>query len=175
MQDKFCMFDIAADLTLAGASGTGFAAGVVGTYSCIGGSYDTGPTGVPAAIGPSFAGAGGGTIGGPLIHDLGRGIRLKFYAQIVLAVTSAGAATLEVDFICSAAQDLSAPTTLLQTPAIGKAALVVGYRFRHGSTPGVVPQRFVGSQYVIGGATITAGKITSGLMFDVDDHADVLG
>jgi hypothetical protein len=176
MQDKFATFDIAVDLTTAGVSGTGFNAGAVGAYTSIngpngGGSYDTYATGVPNAVGPSL-----GTIGGPLLHDLGRGIRLKFYSQIVLAVTSAGAATLEVDFICADTQDLvTNQTVLIQSPAIAKTALVAGYRYRHGTTPGVVPRRFVGALYTIGGATITAGKITSGLMLDVDDHADVLG
>ena len=176
MQDKYAMFDIASDLTLAGASGVGFGGGAAGAYINLNGSYDTYATGAPNPLGPT------GPIGGPLLHDLGRGVRLKFYAQVVLAVLSAGAATLECDFISGAGTgggavgDLtSAPTVLLQTPAIAKASLVQGYRFRHGATPGVVPQRYVGAQWVIGGATVTQGKVTSGLMLDVDDHADVLG
>ena len=173
MQDKFAMFDIAADLTLAGVSGTGFGGGLVGAYTSIGGSYDTYAVGVPNAIGPSGA---AGTIGGPRLHDLGRGQRLKLYSQIVVAVTSAGAATLQEDFICADEVTLvTNQTSLMNTGAIGKAVMVVGYRFRWGSTPGVVPRRFVGMLYTIGGATITAGKVTSGLMLDVDDNADVLG
>lgn len=164
MLDAYAMFDNKADLTTAQ-----FGSGAAGTYTSTS-SYDTAAAGVPAAVGPS-----GGTIGGPLLHDFGRGRRLNFYAQITTAVTSAGAATLEVDFISSAAAALSAATTLLLTPAIAKATLVAGYRFRHGTTPGVIAQRYVGAQYVIGTATITAGNISSGLMTDPDDHADVLG
>lgn len=176
MQDSFCMFDKNVSLLTAGASGTGFNAGAAGAYTNIGGSYDTGVAGVPAAVGPTVLGAGGGTIGGPLIHDIGRGIRLKYYAQITAAVTSAGAATLQVDFICADTQDLvTNQTMLLSSGPIAKAALVTGYRFRHGSTPGVVPRRFIGSLYTIAVAALTAGFISSGLMLDVDDHADVLG
>lgn len=164
MQDKFAMFDIAGDLTAA-AFGNGAAGSYVSSES-----YDTAAAGVPNAVGPI------GTIGGPLMHDLGRGLRLKFYAQIVTAVTSAGSATLEVDFVCADDAALATNlTTLLQSPAIAKATLLKGYRFRHGSTPGVVPREFVGAQYVIATATLTAGKITTGLMLDEDDNADVLG
>jgi len=172
-QDKNAMFDIASDLTQAGVSGTGFGAGATGAYtspSNTGGSYDCAAAGVPSAVGPS------GTIGGPLLHDYGRGRRLRLYSQIVLAVTSAGAATLQEDFICADTPDLvTNQQSLLNTGAVGKAALVAGYRFRWSDTPGVIPRRYIGLLYTIGAATITAGKVTSGLMLDVDDHADVLG
>lgn len=167
MQDKFSQFDIALDLTT-------LAAGVVGSYPSTN-SYDTASAGVPAAS-VSFGASGGGTIGGALLHDFGRGLRLKFEVQIVLAVTSAGAATLEADFVSDSNQNLAtALTTLLRSAAIGKAVLVPGYRFPFSNTAGKVPQQFIGAQYVIGGATITAGKVTSGLNLDTDDHADVFG
>lgn len=165
MQDAFAMFDTPAQGVLTGAQ---FAAGVVGTYTSTK-SYDTGAAGVPAAVGP------GGTIGGPLIHDLGRGIRLKFDARIHVAVTSAGAATVQVNFLNSANADLSAGVAQIFSEVVPKATLVVGYRFRHGHTPGVVPSRYVGAQVVIGTATVTAGTYSSGLMLDQEDHADVLG
>lgn len=167
MQDSFAMFDIALDLTT-------LAAGVVGTYPSSK-SYDTAAAGAPLAA-VSWGAAGGGAIGGALLHDFGRGFRLKFEVQIVLAVTSAGAATLEADFISDTNQNLAtAVTTLLKSAAIGKAVLVPGYRFPFSNTPGKIPQQFIGAQYVIGGATITAGKVTSGLNLDTDDHADVFG
>ena len=170
MQDSFSMFDKNVSLLTAGASGTGFNAGGIGAYTCIGGSYDTSPVGVPNAVGP------GGQIGGPLLHDYGRGRRLKLDVRITVAVTSAGAATLSADFICADTADLvTNQTNLLQSGAIAKAALVAGYRFRHSHTPGVIPRRFIGMLYTIGAAALTAGSISSGLMADVDDRADVLG
>ena len=166
MQDSFATFDTQATGVLTGAQ---FGAGAAGSYTSTK-SYDTGATGVPNAVGP------GGTIGGPLIHDLGRGIRLKFDARIHVAVTSAGAATVGVTFVCADDAALATNlTTLLDSGAIGKATLVVGYRYRHGHTPGVVPRRFVGAGVVIGTATLTAGTYSSGLMLDQEDHADVLG
>lgn len=180
-QDKNAMFDIAADLTSGvgaqSAINGGFKAGVVGSYAGTN-TYDCAVAGTPNAVGPS-----GGTIGGPLLHDYGRGRRLLVYAQIVLAVTSAGAATLECDIVSDTNVDLGSggydpivpASVLVRSAAIPKAALVAGYRFRHGSTPGLIPNRYLGVMWIIGGATITAGKVTSGLMLDVDDHADVLG
>lgn len=169
MQDSYAQFDINADLTTAA-----FGAGVVGSYPSLK-SYDTFAAGVPAAA-VSWGSAGGGTIGGPLLHDFGRGLRLKFEVQITLAVTSAGAALVEADFVSDSNQNLAtALTVLLRSAAIGKAALVQGYRFAHSYTAGKVPQQFIGAQYVISGATVTQGKITSGLNLDTDDHADVFG
>lgn len=178
MLDAFAQFDTGN--TVGGAAATGvltgaqFGAGVVGAYTSTK-SYDTAAAGVPAAIGPSYLGAGGGTIGGPLIHDLGRGIRLKFDVRITVAVTSAGAATVGVAFISSPNADLSANTVLMDSGLIGKATLVVGYRYRHGHTPGVVPGRYVGALVTIGTATVTAGTYSAALMLDQEDHADVLG
>lgn len=166
MQDAFAMFDTQAQGVLTGAQ---FGAGVAGTYTSTK-SYDTGAAGTPAAVGP------GGAIGGALIHDLGRGIRLKFDARIHVAVTSAGAATIQVNFIDADDAALSSNVDkLVLSDVIAKATLVVGYRFRHGHVPGVVPRRFVGAQIVIGTATVTAGTYSSGLMLDQEDHADVLG
>jgi len=181
MQDKFAMFDIASSLIQAGASGTGFGGGVAGAYTSpggTGGSYDTGAplpasntsgTGIPNAVGPT------GTIGGPLLHDLGRGRRLLLYVQVVALVTP-GTATLEADFICADSADLTVnQTILLRSNAVLVSTMVnnPGYRFPHGSTPGIVPRRFVGMLYTIGVSTITAGSVSAGLMLDVDDHAGV--
>lgn len=176
MRDAFAVFDTGSAQGGAAATGvlTGaqFGAGAAGTYTSTK-SYDTGVAGTPP-VGITDA-AGGHTLGGPVIHDLGRGIRLKFDARITVAVTSAGAATVAVQFVSSANADLSANTVLLDSGAIGKAALVIGYRFRHGYTPGVVPGRYVGAQIVIGTAALTAGTYDAALVLDQEDHADVLG
>ena len=170
--DAFATFDTGN--TVGGAAATGvltgaqFGAGAIGTYTSTK-SYDTGVAGTPSAVGP------GGTIGGPLLHDIGRGVRLKFDARITVAVTSAGAATVAVQFVSSPNADLSANTVLLDSGAIAKATLVIGYRYRHGHTPGIVPGRFVGAQVVIGTAALTAGTYSSGLMLDQEDHADIFG
>ena len=115
MMDAFATFDTGN--TVGGAAATGaltgaqFGAGAAGSYTSTK-SYDTAATGVPAAAGPA------GAIGGTLIHDLGRGIRLKFDVRITVAVTSAGAATVEVDFVCADDAALATNlTVLLPSPA----------------------------------------------------------
>ena len=171
--DAFTTFDTGN--TVGGAAATGvltgaqFGAGAVGTYTSTM-SYDTAAAGAPAAVGP------GGAIGGPLLHDIGRGVRVKFDARITVAVTSAGAATLQVNFACADTADLVTNVqALLASEVVAKATLVIGYRFRHGHTPGIVPRRFVGAQLVIGTAALTAGTYSSGLMLDQEDHADIFG
>ena len=149
---------------------------VIGTQLCTN-SYDTSIAGVPAAAVLFTGQSTGAGIGGPLLHDVGRGVRakrLKIVVQVTTACTGA-TATVQAQFICSAAAALSAPTVLLSTAAIAVAALVAGYRFRFGSLPGVVPQEFVGIQYVVATANLTAGAFSSSLILDEDDHADILG
>lgn len=173
MKDILCTFDNKTSLL-----GAQFAAGVAGAYTSTN-SFDTagGATGtttagagVPAAVGP------GGVIGGPLLHDFGRGRRLNFNAQITTTVTSAGAATIEIDFVSADDAALATnKTVLLQSPAIAKAALVVGYHFRHGHVPGIIPQRFIGAGVVIGTAALTAGAYSSDISTDTEDHADIFG
>lgn len=173
MKDALCTFDNKASLLSAQ-----FGAGAIGSYTS-NFSYDTagGATAVDVrgagtltAIGP------GGAIGGPLLHDFGRGRRLNFNAQITTAVTSAGAAAVQVNFVSADDGPLATNlTVLLQSAAIGKAALLPGYRFRHGSTPGVISQRFVGAQVIISVAALTSGAYSADMTTDTDDHADVLG
>lgn len=133
-------------------------------------SIDTFATGSPAATGPI------GAIGGPLLHDIGRGRKLQIFAQITTAPDSAAhTATIKVDFISSAAATLTAPTVLNSTAAIVVTALVAGYRFRLGNIPAGIAQRYIGVQYTIAVQDLNAGAVTAGLQFDTDQHADILG
>lgn len=183
MKDILATFDAKASLLSAQ-----FAAGATGTYTS-NSSYDTAGgavsttaqavttagAGVPNAA-VSWGAAGGGTIGGPLLHDFGRGRRLEFNAQITTAVTSAGAATVQVNFIqADDAALVTNPLATLFSGVIPKATLVAGYRFLHGHTPGKIAQRWVGAQVVIGTAALTAGAYSADLSLDIDDHADVYG
>lgn len=168
-QDILATFDDKRDVSSA-ALGTGIFS-VANSPNKSTNSYDTSAKGVPLAA-LNYAAAGG--IGGPLLHDIGRGRKVKLVVQVTTTMVGA-TATLSVDFISSATQDLGTPTVLLSSAAIAIGTLVAGYRFRFGSIPGVVPQQFVGVQYNVGTATITAGNISAFLALDVDDHADILG
>lgn len=178
MKDLLATFDSKASLLSAQ-----FGGGAAGTYTSnfsydtAGGAVSTAAqavttagAGVPNAVGP------GGTIGGPLLHDFGRGRSLLFIAQITTAVTSAGAATVQVNFI--QADDAALATNAVATlfsGVIPKATLVAGYRFLHKRTPGKISQRWIGAQVVIGTAALTAGAYSADLALDIDDHADVYG
>ncbi len=105
------------------------------------------------------------TNGSP-IHDVGRGQAVEVVAQITTDVTSGGAATIQFQVITSANADLSSPTVLCETAAIAKATLVAGYRFRIGTIPPGVSSRYLGTQYVIGTAAVTAGAVTAGLVLN---------
>ena len=171
VQDKAVIFDDKRTLT---TLAVGNAIATTGSTQC----YDTSPPGVPNPIGPA-----GGAIGGPLLHDIGRGVRLRLFVQVTTTATSGGAATLVVAFVCADVTttnpdtcDLSVNTTiLLLSDVIPLATLVQGYRFRFSSTPGVVPRRFVGIQYTVATAVFTAGNISAMLQMDADDHHDTLG
>lgn len=183
MKDLLATFDAKASLLSAQ-----FGGGAAGTYTSnfsydtAGGAVSTAAQGVTTAgagipnAATSFGASGGGPIGGPLLHDFGRGRSLLFIAQITTAVTSAGAATVQVNFI--QADDAALATNAVATlfsGVIPKATLVAGYRFLHKRTPGKISQRWIGAQVVIGTAALTAGAYSADLALDIDDHADVYG
>jgi hypothetical protein len=139
-------------------------------------SYDTYPAGVPAAVGLSPG--GGGAIGGPLLHDIGRGRPVHLLSQVNTTFTSGGAPTLIARVVVADNGPLTTNLTpLLQTPdtVIPLATLVAGYRFPFKTLPGKVPRQFVGMQYTVAVAVYTGGTITSALVLGADDHADILG
>lgn len=144
----------------------------IGTTQCTS-SLDTFAAGSPLAAGVQ------GAIGGPLLHDIGRGNSPKLRVQITTAAVGA-TATLSAQVIQG---DDGALTTnkevLLQTPAIAVATLVAGYKFRLPFPEHGVTRRFVGTQYVIATANFTAGALDSCLLGcgDVaeDSNADILG
>lgn len=96
-------------------------------------------------------------------RDISRVNELRAVAQLGAAVTSGGAATVDVQLIESASADLSSPTVLLSTGALAIAALTAGAVLMDAPMP-ATSKRYVGWQYVIGTATTTAGTINAGLV-----------
>lgn len=133
-------------------------------------SYDTGVAGTPPA-------GVIGQLGGPLLHDLGRGRPLFLDVQITTAVTSGGAASLEADFTSADTADLQTtnPTVILAGPAVPKATLVAGYRYPFKTVPAKIARRYCGISWTVTTNDLTGGKVTSGMLFNADDHADMLG
>jgi hypothetical protein len=101
--------------------------------------------------------------GGAILADIARAGDLQVLCQVTTTVTSGGAATISAQLIQSANADLSSPTVLVQTPAIALATMIAGYQFRLAVPPGI-SQRYLGMQYVVAGATTTAGAVTSGIV-----------
>lgn len=99
-----------------------------------------------------------------LSNDPGPGQPVPFECIVTEAFTSAGAATLQAQLQMDDNTSFSSATTLLDTGAIGKATLVVGYNmFAHLALPTGITERYVRVLYTIGTATTTAGKITCGI------------
>ncbi len=113
--------------------------------------------------------------GGSPTNDPGRGDPPEVVAQVTSAVTSgANIATVQAQLVSADSADLlTNPTVLEQSAAIGVAALVPGYRFRLGSVPPGVNQRYLGIRFVIAGEATTAGAATAGLV--IDDQETFVG
>ncbi len=103
---------------------------------------------------------------------------LKLLVQVTVAFTSGGAGTLLVNF--QGATDngsgaANAFSTWWASPAYALATLVQGARLFDMDMPrppaGIAIPRFLQLQYVIGGATMTAGQVSSYLVLDRMDQA----
>lgn len=119
-------------------------------------------------------------IGGPLLGDFGRvGTHLDIAVVVTTAVTSAGAATLQLQIIQADDAALTANVEVLrETRALpaGAGTSIFGLGvYRVGRVPSM-SRRYVGLRYVIGAATTTAGVVTAGLAYGVPSNAaDLIG
>lgn len=98
-----------------------------------------------------------------IASDLGKS-EIELLIQVTTAVTGASS-TLQFQVITSASANLGSPTVLCSSAAIGQSTMVAGYQFRL-SFPIGQTQRYVGVQYVIGGADTTGGAYSAALLLD---------
>lgn len=103
------------------------------------------------------------TLGNTITKDKGRIRELELLVQVTETFTSGGAGTLQVNLITDDAEALGSPTIIQSSPAIALATLKAGYQFRL-ALPAGLAERYIGCQYVVGTATMTAGKVTAGLI-----------
>ena len=120
-------------------------------------------TGLPGTLPPGFQARGSAP------HYTQGGARMELLCQITTTVTSGGAATLQVQVIADDDVAMGSPVVLCSSAVIALATLVAGYQFRL-ELP-VFPNagadsRYLCAQYVIAGATTTAGNITTALVCD---------
>jgi hypothetical protein len=90
---------------------------------------------------------------------------------------------MQVGFVADDDANGTNRNVLMLSADIAKAALVKGYRYPFGSTPGrvynaaatPVPARYVYMKYIFTTNVPTTGLVSSWLSLDIDDHADIFG
>jgi hypothetical protein len=111
-------------------------------------------------------------------RDIGAGSDLKVVFGVDVSATAAGAATVTFQIVSSANANLSTPTILAQTDAIGKAELTAGRRpitldiANSILVAQPIGQRYLGVQYTVGTGPLTAGSFTANIVLGCDsaDH-----
>lgn len=108
-------------------------------------------------------------------RDIGSGEHLEIDVTVDQTATAAGAATVTIQVISSAAANLSSPTIIEQTDAIPIANLAAGRKpIRLEINPQVlnalpIGQRYLGLQYTIGTGPLTGGQFTANIVRDGQD------
>lgn len=112
-------------------------------------------------------------------RDLGIGDdpALKLLVMVTTTFTSGGAGTLAVQLTGAIDNGAGAPAAFSVwwlSPTYALATLVAGERLYDMDLPrppaGIAIPRFLKMQYIIGGATMTAGQVVSGIVVDRDDQ-----
>lgn len=116
-------------------------------------------------------------LGNTPISDPGRALHPQLLSQLTEDVTSGGAGTLEFQIISGSGVDgngqINAGLQVEQsTGAIALAKLKKGYQARL-ALPAGISQRYLAARYVVAGATLTAGKVTTGIVFDKQTNPSV--
>jgi hypothetical protein len=101
-------------------------------------------------------------------RDLGGGDPLWIVIDYITAVTSGGSATVDFQFVTQSASSLASPTVIYDFTAIGKATLVAGYRQIAKVPRSSNYAQYIGLQYVVGTAALTAGSVVAFLTKDLD-------
>ena len=111
-----------------------------------------------------------------LARDIGPGEDLSIFVAVDETAASAGATTVEFQVISSAAAALTSPTVLMSSGPIGKSELTAGRKLIELKVPRAillaqpVGQRYIGLNYVVAVANLSAGKFTAGIIVDFQDQ-----
>lgn len=103
-------------------------------------------------------------------QDIGTGENMFVYFTVTTVLDSAGeAATLQIALVTDDNAALTSPVTLQDQPAlIAEATLVAGYELMFRVHPSSVMERYLGLVYTVGTENFTSGKVTAGLVKDVE-------
>lgn len=100
------------------------------------------------------------------------GSPVRAYAVITTALVGAGA-SIQAQLIGSASSNLATPTVLASGPVVAVAAATAGAILMDQPLPDV-NFRYIGFQYIISGATTTAGNVTAAFVSQTDRNASVI-
>lgn len=105
-------------------------------------------------------------------RDIGPGEQLFANITVDVAATAAGAATVTFEVITSALADLSTPTVVAATGAIGIASLTIGRDPINIAIPPHISQEkgqaYIGVRYTVATGPLTAGSFTCYLSNSAD-------
>lgn len=110
-------------------------------------------------------------------RDVAAGEDVNIACTIDEAFAAAGAGTLTIQVISSAAANLGSPTILGQTDAIAKTELTLGRRPIEIVVPRAlllaqpVGQRYLGLNFVVATGPFSTGKLTAGIVRAFQDMA----
>lgn len=108
----------------------------------------------------------------PLDNPGRSGAPLRAIAVMTVALVGAGA-SIQAQLISSAASNLGSPTVLASGPVIAVANAGIGTKLIDVPLPDIA-QQYLGFQYLISGATTTAGQVTSGIVGGTDRNSTVI-
>jgi hypothetical protein len=136
-------------------------------------SYDTSPLGLQS---PAAGGSTPGYNAGVNVNagrDLGIGGEMWFEVLVTAAVTSAGAATVKFDLVTDS---VAALTNVVDSTGVGvlvssavfpKATLIAGFTSRVQLPASASYLKFIGADYVIATANLTAGTFEAKLVVNI--------
>lgn len=101
--------------------------------------------------------------------DLGKGEEIEFLVTVTEAFTAGGAATLTIAWVTDNAAGFGSSVALYTSGAVALAGLTLG------ATPVKVrvprgTRRYNKLVYTVATGPMTAGKVTAGILIDVDDQ-----
>lgn len=99
-------------------------------------------------------------------RDMGLSGPLQVCVTVDEAATATGAATVTFQLQCDDNSSFSSAKTVIQTDAIGKASLVLGYQFFL-PIPVGLDERYVRLYYSVATGPLTAGKFTAQIVESV--------
>lgn len=109
-------------------------------------------------------------------RDIAPGEDLSIFVAVDETFTAAGAATMSIQVISSAAADLSTPTVLIQTTGFALAQLAAGRKMFQITVPRATiltlptGHRYIGLNFSVATGPMTAGKVTAGIVKDFIDQ-----